>query len=284
MRGLRNIQGNVRISYYQSSKVHILELLSFMEEDMLSLDELLKIKHTPNEDDISLKLYAELYQKYISNRIYELHLDNGMQLVFWARDCHLPHLLALHKFKDGRKGNKHPNYLLNSAKNLKGQNGFDNLINGKIKIDDLRLVNGNAKLYRNYKKRILNFPFTYQLLRKSIFISYNKSLVDAGTDIKGDFMFVNDIDDSKLHFFFINGTNRDEGKTVPITFIREKSTDYTYVEKQDQLKINKIKITDMMTESILEEYSFEKCDESVIKSDSPIVPKEIEKDGQHIST
>lgn len=242
---------------------------------MLSLEQLKIIGQTPNENDISLQLLAEFYEINISNRIYELEMEDGTLLVFSAENYHFPHLIGLHKFIDRTK--THSNRLMHSKKQLKTEKGFYNLKNAKITLQDLKSVGGNTKRYNSYKKRILNFPFSYQLLRRSIFLSYDKEKVHKNTHINGDYIFVNDIGNDKLHFFFINCAKEEcdaeydelqnDDSVVPITFIVTKKNDLSFVCDQDVLVIKKIVIKNLTTEKILEEYDFTKVSEVVVKGD-----------------
>lgn len=240
---------------------------------MLTLEQLKTIEETPDESDISLKLLADFYEEYISNRNYELELEDGTILVFSAENRHFPHLIGLHKFHD--RSHSHSNRLLYSKKQLKKDTGFDNLKNNRITLQDLKSVGGNTKRYKNYKKRILNFPFSYQLLRASVFISYDKDKVEKNTDIKGDYIFVNDIGNDKLHFFFIDCANdlteneitenSEDDSVVPITFIVTKKSDLNFVGNQDILKIRKITIKDMGNSTVLEEYDYSEMSENIVR-------------------
>lgn len=239
---------------------------------MLTLEQLKIIKQTPEESEISLKLLADFYEKYISNRIYELEMEDETILVFKAENKHFPHLIGLHKFID--KSKKHRNKLLHNNKQLKSQKGFDNIKNSKIILEDLKNVGIKSKTYKNYKKRILNFPFSYQLLRESKFLSYDKETVEKNTRINGDYIFVNDIDNDKLHFFFIDCANNLIGdiedadqndSVVPITFIVTRKNDFNFVNNQDILKIRKIIVKDLNGVNILEEYNYSEVYEEVVR-------------------
>lgn len=237
---------------------------------MLTLEQLKTIEQTPDEGDISLKLLADFYETYISNRIYELGMEDGTILVFSTENKHFPHLIGLHKFVD--KSKKHKNNLLHYNKQVKSQKGFDNIKNSRITLEDLKNVGIKSKTYKNYKKRILNFPFSYQLLRKSMFLSYDKEKVEKKTLINGDYIFVNDIGKDKLHFFFINSAGEfaeiedveKDDSIVPITFIVTKKNDFNFVGKQAILRIKKITIKDFNEQNILEEYDFTKADDVVV--------------------
>lgn len=238
---------------------------------MLTLEQLKTIEQTPDEGDVSLKLLADFYEEYISNRSYELELGDGTILVFSAENRHFPHLIGLHKFQD----KNHSNRLLHSKKQLKKDNGFNNLKNSRITLKDLKSVCGNTKRYNNYKKRILNFPFSYQLLRESVFISYDKGAVEKNTRINGDYIFVNDIGNDKLHFFFIDCANNliEEDVTedigddlvVPITFIVTKKNDFNFVGNQDILKIRKITIKYLGNSTVLEKYDYSEMSEDIVR-------------------
>ncbi|GEM_PF-6498811 len=241
---------------------------------MLTLEQLKIIKQTPNESDISLKLLADFYEKYISNRIYELEIEDGTILVFTAKNKHFPHLIGLHKFID--KSKKHRNKLLHYNKQVKSQKGFDNIKNSRIILEDLKNIGIKSKTYKNYKKRILNFPFSYQLLRESKFLAYDKESVEKNTRINGDYIFVNDIDNDKLHFFFINCANNLTGQdiedveqddlVVPITFIVTKKNDFNFINNQEILKVRKIIIKDLNSYNILEEYDYSEVYDDIVRS------------------
>lgn len=224
---------------------------------MLSLENLKKIEQMPTEGEISLQIIAKFYEKYISNRIYELDMENGETLKFSVENTHLPHLIGLHKFYDKYK---HSNFRLNSRRQLSKEKGFNNLKHGYITLADLKVAGGNNRKYKQYKKRILNFAFAYQLLRKSLFVSYNKKLVKSNTKINGNYIFVNDVDDNKLHFFFINDRLYNDiyknEKAVPITFVVTQKKEFIFVSEQIKLRINRIVIKDIKTMKKLEEYNF----------------------------
>lgn len=243
---------------------------------MLTIEQLKTIKQTPDEGDISLKLLANFYEVYISNRIYELQMEDGTILIFSAENRHFPHLIGLHKFIDKRK--EHKNRLLNYNKQLKSQKGFENIKSSRITLEDLKNVGTKSKIYKRYKKRILNFPFSYQLLRESKFLSYDKDEVERDTRINGNYIFVNDINNDKLHFFFIDCDNNlmeeessetdAEDLVVPITFIVTKKSDFKFVANQGILKIRKVIIKDLDKSTILEEYDYGDMSEGVVRGNN----------------
>ncbi|WP_297639674.1 hypothetical protein [uncultured Clostridium sp.] len=230
---------------------------------MLTLKELKVITKMPTENEVSLKLLANFYEKYISNRIYEIELENGKILTFKIENKYFSHLIGLHKFTDKSRRNK--NKLLRYNKELKSQKGFENVKCSRITLKDLQEIGGRTKAYKNYRKRILNFPFTYQLLRRSKFLSYNKEIVESETKIKGDYIFVNNINEDKLHFFFIDTLEEENDSLVPITFIVTKRSDFNYVSSQEILKIREITIKSLDNNRILERYSHNEMIDNVVR-------------------
>ncbi|MGL5417079.1 MAG: hypothetical protein ACRDAU_15535 [Clostridium sp.] len=229
---------------------------------MLTLKELKVIKEMPKEEDITLELLAKFYDKYISNRIYEVETIDNKVLTFKVENKHFPHLIGLHKFVDKTK--KHKNKLVHYNRELKSTKGFINIKNSKITLNDLKLVGYKSKTYKAYKKRILNMPFTYQLLRKSKFLSYDKNLVGKDTRINGNYIFVDNINKDKLHFFFIENLELGD-QIVPITFIVTKATDFNFINNQEILTIKRVTIKNFSGDKILEEYIHEEVDNNVVR-------------------
>ncbi|MGL5416163.1 MAG: hypothetical protein ACRDAU_10935 [Clostridium sp.] len=228
---------------------------------MLTLKDLKVITKMPTENEVTLKLLANFYEKYISNRVYEIKLESGNIIRFKIENKHFSHLIGLHKFTD----KKHKNKLLRYNKELKSLKGFENVKYSRITLEDLKAVGGKTKAYKNYRKRVLNFPFTYQLLRKSKFLSYNKEIVESETKIKGDYILVNNINEDKLHFFFIDILEEVNDALVPITFIVTKRSDFNYVNNQEILKIREIKVKSLINNRVLERYNHKESMNTVVR-------------------
>ncbi|MCX0354099.1 PBECR4 domain-containing protein [Clostridium perfringens] len=224
---------------------------------MWTVDSLREIEKPIKLEDLNLKLYAKFFQKHLSNRKYFIELQNGQILNFTIRDEHFPHLIALHYFID--KSNE--NFKLHKISELKKNKGFNNLINGDIELKDLLSVytgkgKNRKKVFKNYKERILGFPFAYQMLRKSgLFVFKPKKK----TTIKGDYLFARDIEGSKYHFIFINDSGVKEDNYVPITFITTKPKDFNFFNPEESIKVNKITIKNLL-DNTTEEYIFENID------------------------
>lgn len=220
---------------------------------IITCEDLKTINRIPNESEISLKLYAEFFEKYLANRLYNIFLENNIKLVMQIAQGNYPHLIALHKFKADPQfiGN---NLLKNSAQ-LEKFTGFCNLKYEKIKINDLKLIKdkqGNF-VYDMYRTRILASPFIYQILRNSSFLAFDVNKVMGNSTIKADYLFVNDIDKNKLHLFIKDN----KGVNYPISFFNREHTLPTnqlnyFIDNQKVLKINKIEILDFKTKNLLE--------------------------------
>lgn len=66
---------------------------------MLTCEDLKILKRIPDESEISLKLYAEFFDKYIANRFYNVYLDNNINLLMQIAPTNYAHLIALNKSK-----------------------------------------------------------------------------------------------------------------------------------------------------------------------------------------
>lgn len=212
---------------------------------MLNLEELKYIKETPKEEQISLKLYADFYNKEIANRIYEICLDNKVKLQLNITPSNFAHLIGLHKFLDLNNANIY----LHNIVNLKNFQGYLNIMKDNISIKDLQSVinkNGNNQ-YNLYKSRILSLPFTYQLIRNSQFLEFDKSNI-KNTDIKANYMFVDNVDKKKLHLLLKSNS----GILYPVSFISRKENDDYYVKNQNIFNIEKIVIKDFRTKNLIE--------------------------------
>ncbi|WP_035796412.1 hypothetical protein, partial [Clostridium akagii] len=212
---------------------------------VLNLEELKYIKETPKEEQISLKLYADFYNKEIANRIYEICLDNKVKLQLNITPSNFAHLIGLHKFLDLNNANIY----LHNIVNLKNFQGYLNIMKDNISIKDLQSVinkNGNNQ-YNLYKSRILSLPFTYQLIRNSQFLEFDKSNI-KNTDIKANYMFVDNVDKKKLHLLLKSNS----GILYPVSFISRKENDDYYVKNQNIFNIEKIVIKDFRTKNLIE--------------------------------
>lgn len=218
---------------------------------MLTCDELKYINRIPDESEISLKLYAEFFEKFIANRYYNIYLENNIKLIMQIAPTNYPHLIGLHKFKASPQFTG--NSLLKNTNQLERFRGFINLKNERITLNNLKLVqNSKGKfIYDEYKTRILASPLMYQIIRNSEFLRFDTSKLTA--QIKSDYIFVSNFDGHKLHLFIKNNN----GTNYPVTFIPRSHTlieeQLNYFTKgQDILKINKIEILDYKTKNILE--------------------------------
>ncbi|XZI43571.1 PBECR4 domain-containing protein (plasmid) [Clostridium perfringens] len=220
---------------------------------MYTVDNLKEIEKPIELENLDLKLYAEFFQKHLSNRKYFIELKNNETLHFTIRDEHLPHLIALHYFVD----TENENIKLHRISELKKVKGFNNLFNGDIKAEDLLSVYKRSgrrrkRVFNNYKKRILGFPFSYQMLRKSGFFVYKTK---KSSTIKGDYLFAIDIDGTKYHFIFINDSKTEYENYVPITFITTKPSDFNFFNPEESIEVNKITINNLLDNTV-EEYEF----------------------------
>lgn len=131
-----------------------------------------QIKYVPYDNSFSLIDYAKNYTKTLHEKIFEIQCDTEViNLIFLER--HLPHIMGLHHFID----KKSKNSLLRKTHNLIGQDGFDNLIDGSITLDDLRFSR-NGKIWTNKKnrRRILSIHLLPDIIRNSTLYLVDGSL------------------------------------------------------------------------------------------------------------
>ncbi|MDK0812094.1 PBECR4 domain-containing protein [Clostridium perfringens] len=224
---------------------------------MYTIDNLREIEKPIELENLDLKLYARFFQKHLSNREYFIELQSGKVLHFTIRDEHLPHLIALHYFID----KENENLKLHRHSELKWEKGFKNLYDGDIKAEHLLSVyrgkgKNRKKVFKDYRERILGFPFSYQMIRKSGFFVYEAK---KDSRIKGDYLFAIDIDNTKYHFIFINDSSVKDDNYVPITFITTKPNDFNFFNHEKSIKVNKIIIHNLL-DNTTEEYVFENID------------------------
>ena len=146
-----------------------------------------QIKYIPYDNSFSLIDYSENYTKTLHEKVFEIQCDTEViNLIFLER--HLPHIMGLHHFADKKSKNK----LLRKDHNLVGQDGFDNLIDGSITLDDLRFSR-NGKIWgnRRNRRRVLSIHLLPDIIRNSTLY-----LVDGNLkgDIKAKYILKSDID------------------------------------------------------------------------------------------
>lgn len=122
-----------------------------------------QIKYIPYDNSFTLADYAENYTKTLNEKVFEIQCEREViNLIFLER--HLPHIMGIHHFIDKKSKNK----LLRKTHNLSGQDGFDNIINGLITLEDLQFSrNGKIWNNKNNKKRILSAHLLADIIRNS---------------------------------------------------------------------------------------------------------------------
>lgn len=179
---------------------------------MLSVTDLLTIQSLPHEKDISLQTIQQFYKEHLCGKVFIIHLDDEDRKTVKLRfeEKHLCHLLGIH-------------YVVKKLKNKYdyiGEKGYKKVENGTVTFDFLKTT--NKDWFKSKKKRMLYFPFIYQIVQRPLVIVF--SLENLTTRLDVDIILYNHTDNTYLHL----GLDQDSDSNFyyPKSFYDRKKDDH----------------------------------------------------------
>ncbi len=167
---------------------------------LLTVEQLCSLDYIPNTEQVSLKLIAEFYDRYLSKKqmYYRIaHQQQEIRLRFETGA--LCHLLGIHHIVSGREGRSHL--------------GHENLKNEKITFKTLEARNPNT--YQEQQLRMLGFHFIYQLIQNP-----NLQEGDKKGILRADFIFYDNITVKRAQLFLRKQFEKDSNSNfyVPVSY------------------------------------------------------------------
>lgn len=179
---------------------------------MLSTTDLLTLQSMPRENDLSLQTIQSFYKEHLCDRLFIFHLDDDtrkqIKLRFDEKD--LCHLLGIHYIVKGMR-NKY---------DYAGRKGYKLLEDGTVTFDFLKQT--NKKWFKSIKKRMLYFPFVYQIIHGPSIIEFTAPNDTSRLEL--DLIIYSYSDNTYLHL----GLDKDIDSDFyyPKSFFDRKKSDY----------------------------------------------------------
>ncbi|WP_338838237.1 PBECR4 domain-containing protein [Kurthia gibsonii] len=188
----------------------------------LNSEDLKNIKKKPLENEISLKTLLEFYVDHLTGQyfIYTLEVEiagkvetHEIKLLF--EPSNLCHLLGFQHIFEGRA----------DAKSYEGQDGFQAIQLEKLTLATFKKDKVLLERYKQYRERILYFPFIYKLLQTPSVVYFNKNQVGKRVRLESDFIFYNPENNRYIHLG-IDFHPSNPSYYFPRTFFVRKKDDY----------------------------------------------------------
>ena len=202
---------------------------------MYSALELKELIIKPKINDISLEILREFYELFLHPFIYTYTItqnDESKRIAVRFNTKNFCHLLGVETIaKNAVKYSELHNY--------RGEDGWNNIKNGKIDIKHLKLL--NKKKFLSVKAKYVYFYLIPSLLETPLAVNYDKSKVMPPTNIDCELLFYSTYDNAVIHL----GLEKedDEEYYFPRTFFVEKLSNPTdkdiYIDNQEPIVATK---------------------------------------------
>jgi hypothetical protein len=193
---------------------------------MLSATDLLTITTKPSEQDVSLQIIHQFYKEHLCGRVFTFELDDAVRPIVKLRflERHLCHLLGIQ-------------YVVKNLKNkydYSGEDGAKKLEDGTLSFDFLKTT--NKAWYKSKQRRMLYFPFVYQIVNNPTVIVFSTNGLNTMLDV--DIILYNHVNNTYLHL----GLDKDPDSDYyyPKSFYDRKQDDH--IVGRTVLPIKKISI------------------------------------------
>ncbi|MEB6551135.1 PBECR4 domain-containing protein [Heyndrickxia sporothermodurans] len=195
---------------------------------MLSVTDLLTVQTMPSVTDVSLQTIQLFYKEHLCDRVFIFELDDKDRPIVKLRfsEKHLCHLLGIQYVLTPQ---------MHGYKYL-GSTGYTFIEDGTVTFDFLKTENKIG--FKSKKRRMLYFPFVYQILKNPTTIIFNKSLVSTMIDV--DIILYNQLNNTYLHL----GIDKDADSDFyyPKSFYDRKKDDHISGQTQVLVKAMRVEI------------------------------------------
>lgn len=203
---------------------------------MLLVNDLINIDYIPKENDISLQLLVDFYEKYLCQRIFIFTLKNGTEIKLFFRDAtEIFHISGIDHIYEGIP--------------MDGTRFVKEVKEGKIDIDTIKTINASA--YKDYELRICSMACLDSIIKKCEYLWYSKGKIPDST-IEVKYLLLKGMDGKNLHLGIdtYNVKRPYYSKTLLVT---EGNSLNKFIGKADErLRVSKLEIRDKNTDCILE--------------------------------
>lgn len=216
----------------------------FMENIMLTKEDLLNLDSAPLLRDVSLELYKDFSCTYLLPRKFLYHFSDGTSINVEFEEWGIYHMLAVH-------------YIDYSIKN----DEFFQRIDEGLSFADFRVNDAIKDRFKKRKKRIAMFACIYNTLRKGQAFYIPSGKVKNTNNVEVDYIIYRTLhNNSGNNNGNSNGMNvgirLEDGKYVPLTIlISKQSALMDYVDVENFKLVERLEILDS-TGEIIESISY----------------------------
>ena len=216
----------------------------FMENIMLTKEDLLNLDSTPLLRDVSLELYKDFSCTYLLPRKFLYHFSDGTSINVEFEEWGIYHMLAVH-------------YIDYSIKN----DEFFQRIDEGLSFADFKVNDAIKDRFKKRKKRIAMFACIYNTLRKGQAFYIPSGKVKNTNNVEVDYILYRTLhNNSGNNNGNSNGMNvgirLEDGKYVPLTIlISKQSALMDYVDIENFKLVERLEILDS-TGEIIESISY----------------------------
>lgn len=202
---------------------------------MYSAIELKELTIKPKINDVSLEVLREFYEIFLYPFIYTYKIKKNKESTTIAvrfNTKNFCHLLGVETIaKNAVKYSELHNY--------RGEDGWNNIKNGKLDIKHLKAL--NKKRFLSVKAKYVYFYLIPSLLEKPLAVNYDKNKVMPPTNIDCELLFYSTYDNAVIHL----GLEKENGEEYyfPRTFFVEKLSQEgdkdIYIDNQEKISVTK---------------------------------------------
>ena len=201
----------------------------FMENIMLTKEDLLNLDSIPLLKDVSLELYKDFSLTYLMPMKFIYHFSDGTSINVEFEEWGIYHMLAIH----------HIDYT------IKNDELFSK-INDGLSFNDFKVNDAIKDRFKKRKKRISMFACTYNTLRKGQAFYVPSGKVKNTNNVEVDYILYRTLQNNSGNNNGMNiGIRFENGKYVPITIlISKQSALMDYVDIEDYKLVEKLEVLD----------------------------------------
>ena len=198
---------------------------------MLAVSDLINIKQVPAEENISLKLMLDFYEKYLCKRVYKFTLDNEQEVKIAFQDAsEIYHLSGIQHIYKNRY--------------MDASRFVQEVRDSHIEISDLKKVNHRA--YNDYSERIRSFFCIDAVLKNCEYLWFEENQI-KDTKISVKYLLLKSIETYSIH---LGIDTYNQGRIYyPKTLLVTRGTGQTKFLDRASGKLRVIKLEIIMKET-----------------------------------
>lgn len=201
----------------------------FMENIMLTKEDLLNLDSTPLIKDVSLELYRDFSLTYLMSRKFIYYFSDGTSMNVEFEEWGIYHMLGI----------QHIDY------RIKNDEFFQKIDDG-LSFADFKVDDAIKDRFKQQKKRLTMFACTYNTLRKGHTFYIPSGKVKNTNNVEVDYILYRPLQNNGGNNNGMNvGIRFEDGKYVPLTIlISKQSALMDYVDIENFKLVEKLEIFD----------------------------------------